>query len=296
VAEPLDLLANPDEAARYLGEHLFRGSLALVLGAGVSKPLGLPTWEELLAACFKEIGVPPSKIPDLELRATDLAEACVRKSRDLKKVVLDCLYPPKGLSPVALMASKRMGALGAMLMGSRRGTVKDVLTFNFDSALEEYLTLHGYVVRIVTELPTLIGSEDVTIFHPHGYLPSKSARGTASDSLIFTKQSILQRTGDHENRWWGVLRELVRSKVLVLIGISEDTAVGNAMGPILQHEADQIAPKRPSAFWIAKRDPRPGFGAVLRDANIVTVAVGANERIDDFLLSICREAAKCMVY
>lgn len=296
MAQPLELLAHPDEAAKYLGDHLFRGSLALVLGAGVSKPLGLPSWEELLMACFKQVKEPAYKGSDLELAATHLSEVCDRKRLDVKEVVRTCLYPAKRLSPLSLMGSKRMGALGAMLMGSRRGTVKDVLTFNFDSALEEYLLLHGYVVHVVTELPALIGSEDVTVFHPHGYLPSNGGPGISTEDIVFTKESVLQRTGDTQNSWWGVLRELVRSKVLLLLGISEDTAIGNALGPMLTHEAGQISPSRPSAFWVAANSPKPGFGTVLRKANVVSVAVGAHEKVDDFLLAICREAAGRMVY
>jgi hypothetical protein len=291
----LEVLAYPDAAAKYLGDHLFRGSLALVLGAGVSKPLGLPSWAELLKTCFAYIKVSPYKGNDLELAATRLNEVCESKGMDVKDVLRACLYPTKGISPPVLMTSKRMGALGAMLMGSRRGTVSDVLTFNFDSALEEYLYLHGHVVNVVTALPALTGSEDVTIYHPHGYLPSQTGPGTATEEIVFTKESVLKRVGDTQNAWWGVLRELVRSKILVLLGISEDTAIGNALGPILAHEAPHICVDRPSAFWLAANKARPDFRTVLHEANVVSVAVGSHDRIDEFLLAICREAAGRMI-
>jgi len=75
-----------------------------------------------------------------------LGAACEKKGLELASVVRKCLYPEDGLSPADFMKSSRMGALGAMLMGSRRGTVSEVFTFNYDSALdelEEYLLLHG---------------------------------------------------------------------------------------------------------------------------------------------------------
>jgi hypothetical protein len=290
----LERLAHPEAAIDYLGDHLFNGSLALVMGAGVSKPLGLPSWEELLKACFTKIKEPTYSGPDLELGATALSVACQEKGLDVRDIVKACLYPRGGLSPSSLMGSKRMGSLGAMLMGSRRGTIREVLTFNYDSALEEYLLLHGYVVNVITKLPALTGSEDVTIFHPHGYLPSGTGPGRASDEIVFTKESVLERSGDTNNAWWGILRELVRSKVLLLLGISENTAIGAALGPMLTHEARNLVADRPSAFWL-RAEARVEFRPVLQKANIVSVTLGSHDKIDEFLLAICRKAAERMI-
>ena len=43
-------------------------------------------------------------------------------------------------------------ALGSLMMGARRGNVKKVLTFNYDSLLEWYLSLHGLSTSVVTTL------------------------------------------------------------------------------------------------------------------------------------------------
>ena len=295
MAAPLELLAHPKAAAEYLGKRLFDGSLALLLGAGTSKPLGLPSFEELLRAGFAYIKEPPCKGSDLELGATMLGAACERKGIQLADVIRECLYPKGGLSPSDLMKSTRMGALGAMLMGSRRGTVSEVFTFNYDSVLEEYLLLHGYVVRIITKVPSLSGSEDVTIFHPHGYLPSKTGPGAASHKITFTKESILQMLGDPNHPWVGLIRALVRSKVVLLLGIDEKTAIGNSLGPIFAHEAEQLKADRPSAFWVAKGGAKDAFRTVMLNANVVPVAVSSHEQVDELLLAICRRAAECMV-
>ncbi len=184
-----------------------------------------------------------------------------------------------------------MGALGAMLMGSRRGHVDTVLTLNFDSVLEEYLLLHGYVANIVTELPALTGGEDVTVFHLHGYLPSETGPGRRSKDITLTKQSVLKMVGELNHPWRIILRQMVRSKVLLLLGISSETTIGSALGSILTSEANDISGDRASAFWLGTETPSDESRAVLLDANVVPVTLGSFEEIDDFLLAVCRDAA-----
>jgi hypothetical protein len=132
----LERLAHPNAATEHLGQRLFEGSLALLLGAGVSQPLGLPGFRALLDSCLAALGEGPFEGEDLELGATRLQTACIEKSQDIRIVVKKRLYSdPGGLPSAKLMGNKRLGALGAMLMGSRRGSVNTVLTFNFDSVL-----------------------------------------------------------------------------------------------------------------------------------------------------------------
>lgn len=290
----LERLAHPDAAAEYLGGCLFRGSLALLLGAGVSEPLGAPLYRALIDSCLAELGEPAFEGADLELGATRVARIAEEKGKNLQMLLTSHLYPKGAPRPSDLMRSARMGALGAMLMGSKRGNVDTVLTLNFDSLLEEYLLLHGYVVNVVTKLPSLIGSEDVTVFHPHGYLPSETGPGKPSPSpeLIFTKESVSKMLGNPSHPTPFLMREIIRAKVLLLLGVSPGTTIGNALGPILSHESAAIRPDRPSAFWISAETPDADYRRVLLSANVVPVVLDSFERVDEFLLSICREAAK----
>jgi hypothetical protein len=63
----------------------------------------------------------------------------------------------------------------------------------------------------------------------------------------------------------------------------------------LAHEADHLKADRPSAFWVAKGGAKNDFRTVLLKANVVPVAVNSHDQVDELLLSICREAARCMV-
>lgn len=258
----LEQLAHPESAAEYLGGCLFRGTLALLLGAGVSKPLGAPAYDELIADCLNRLGESPYEGSDLEMGSTRVAVAAERQNIDLQTLLTDSLYPKGAPLPGDLMGSKRLGALGAMLMGSKRGSVNTVVTLNFDSLLEEYLLLHGYVVNVVTKLPALIGSEDVTVFHPHGYLPSRTGPGkpSSSEDIIFTKESVLAMVGSPTHTTPALIRQTVRAKVLLLLGVSPTTAIGNALGPILAHEAEAL-----------RADGHRHFGSVLRLRTLITI-------------------------
>ena len=290
----LERLAHPSAAANFLGGSLYRGSLALLLGAGVSAPLGGPSFPKLIDECLNGLGELPFAGSDSELGASRVVDIADNKGVDLRGLLTGCLYPTNPPLASRLISSTRLGALGAMLMGSKRGSVNSVLTLNFDSLLEEYLLLHGYVVNVVTKLPSLIGSEDVSVFHPHGYLPSKSGPGMASASseLIFSKESVLKMLGSPSHATPLLIRQFVRSKVLVMLGISPTTAIGNALGPILLAEADGLRTERPSAFWIGAETPQADFRRVLLNANIVPVVLDSFEKIDEFLLEVCREAAR----
>ncbi len=256
--------------------------------------MGLPSWKKLIHGCFNELEEEPEPGNDLELKGSQLEKICKERGVDIRSILKSNLYPDNTISPGVLMSSKRLGALGAMTMGSRRGSVTDVVTFNYDSVLEEYLTLHGYVARVVKSLPSLTGREDVTVFHPHGYLPSASGPGRDSANVVLSKESVLKMVGDTGHPWMAFLRNLVRSKVILMVGISLTTTLGSSLGPILAYEGGDISRERPSAFWIGKGEPGADERSVLLNSNVVPVSLRSHEEIDDFLVSVCRKAAATM--
>lgn len=287
---PIETLASPDAATEYLAKTLAAGRLALLLGAGASKPLGLPDLKGLLETCFTGLGEKWSDWTDLELAGSALVRLCQERGVDVGRAIRDALYPGGPLAAKELVTSARLGALGAMLMGSKRGSVRTVVTFNYDSVLEEYLALHGFAVRVVADLPSLAGDEDVAVYHQHGYIPAPP--GLPQGQVILSKESIAQRAGDPSSKWSAFLRELMRSKILLLIGISIDTALGMALSPLIAHEADSLRSRGPTAFWASADDPASPKRDWLMGQNVVPVKLATHEATDDFLLEICRKAAR----
>lgn len=285
-------LSLPEAAAKYLSSHLLSGSLALLLGAGMSKPIGLPSWNELINRCLERLGSGPYTGDDLELGGTRVEMLCAEKRLDLRRLLRTTLYDGASIDPTSLMGNRRLGSLGALLMGSRRGTVTSVVTLNFDSVLEEYLSLHGYVSRIVTDLPALTGNENVTVYHMHGYIPSTNIEGPPpSCEIVFSKDSMNKRVGEQNGPWPTLLRTFARSKVLLLLGVGASTSIGNAVGPLLKVESEGISPTLPTAFWVGAEPLDKEVKQTLLNANVVPVKLPDHPDLDDFLLRICRGAA-----
>ena len=88
---------NPVLASSDLAKALFRGELAMFLGAGVSKPIGLPSWPNLVRACLQEAKLPYDHVTEKTDIASLQREAGTirRKLADDKRyreLVSHCLY------------------------------------------------------------------------------------------------------------------------------------------------------------------------------------------------------------
>jgi hypothetical protein len=118
-----DLSPELREAAGRLGELARAGQLALFLGAGVSVPVGLPSWTELLRRLLRSVDAPVDEKDFLRLDDLDRAELIRR------------LVPPDGLGAlVAEQFSADRHALGHALLAGLR--CREVVTTNFDQLYE----------------------------------------------------------------------------------------------------------------------------------------------------------------
>src|SRR6185369_1769279 len=104
-------------------------------------------------------------------------------NRGFAELVQKCLYSGVHLDD-EIVRNNLLIALGALMTGSRRGSVSRVVSFNFDSVLEWYISLYGFVPRVVLQPPVDEGSEDVRIYHPHGFLPHPDQHLDGSEFVV----------------------------------------------------------------------------------------------------------------
>lgn len=284
------LQSDRNKAAKILGSHLKSGSLALAIGAGTSSDLGLPNWFELVRRCMKEAeidGAIDENTPNDTLRSK-MEQVENKKGKDYSKLVHDALYEGVEYSK-EILKKELLIALGALLMGSRRGSVSQVFNFNFDNVLDWYLSLHGYTTQIVTDLPTLREDVDVTIYHPHGYLPKDADARSFSKFLVFSKYSYAEKLANFETDLWiAEFRQVLRSKELLFVGLSGEDPI---FDPLLVRDLPMIQKRRYTGFWLFGPNVTEDRITEVKKRNVVPLRFDAYNQIPDFLFRVCQEAA-----
>lgn len=290
-----DELTYAPRAKDYLATHLQEGTLVLFLGSGSSSGMGLPEWVEFVNDIRARAGLSSVSTSlnaeDLQIAADELRDECASNDEYLK-ILKECLYKNmKHLSSTQLR-SDLLGAIGALLAGSKRGNVQRVMTLNFDSMLEWFLSIYGFVARVVYSLPELEGSEDVRIYHPHGFLPHHSLALKDSDFIILGLDSVNERLGRNGDPWFELTRHVLRTGVCLFVGLSERSFSDRALAPLINTTGKELENERPTGIWLLKNSIADTKKNQFLRNNVVPLVLGTDEGIVDFLLEICRTAAR----
>lgn len=291
-------LKDPSVAELYLAELLNHGELSLLIGAGVSMSMGLPSWDELVSHCERAVGLSPKpgrSARELmeaidEVRRTLEAES---RESELPDLVRSSLYPSDYLAangyPNDILGNRMLLAIGALVMTSSRGSVSQVMTFNFDDLLEWYLHLHGFTTQIVTDFPALIrGDADVTIYHPHGFMPLLSEVYERTSWLVLSHRELVDRISDESSKWSPLIEMMFLSKRFLAVG----TSMNDLDVEMLLARARRQLPDEPLGFLVAPQSADGARERRLMEAGVVPISVESIDAIPDFLLSVCRRAAK----
>lgn len=204
----------------FLASQLTHGRLALVLGAGISIPFGLPDWKGLIDSLYLECDETPEDGLNLERLAEHLRNKHFADDKEgFLNLVSTKLYNSFSPDFDILRQNKTLAAVGSLVMASFRGTVSSVITLNFDNILELYLTYHGFAVSSVGNQKFWNQSADVTIYHPHGYLPIPST-GRKSEDIVFDQESYSRVIGNPNSLWYQKVLTILRTHTCIFIGLS----------------------------------------------------------------------------
>ena len=289
-------LKDKKYASDFLATHLVDGSLVLFLGAGTSKGFGLPNWEELVNKLRIKVGlltlVDVVSAEDLQRGADEVSDLLDEKAQ-LISYIKEILYPNQSYIDVKQVYSNPLlTSISSLLMGSKRGHVKIVVTFNYDSMLEWYLSLFGFMVKSISSLPTLEGSEDVRIYHPHGFVPHLSLGLEDSSFVIIGLNDANKRLGNSGDPWFEKLRSIFESSLCLFIGLSDLTLSDRAIAPLLSTCGEKVKNIRPLGIWISKDIVTERKESEFFRNNIVPLHIPDPIDISDFLLSISQSAMK----
>ena len=301
-----DYLRNEKYAIDILAESLVNGTLVLFLGTGVSVGAGLPRWPDLIKSMREEVGLTSDNLGDSDEALQDAADEVEIKffsnnKKGFAELVRKCLYGDVKLDE-SLLSDRGLIALGALISGSRRGSVSRVVTLNFDCILEWYLSLYGFISQVVFNLPAAEGSEDVRIYHPHGFLPHSDFNAKSSNFVMLGLKSINERLSEPSDDWNALLRHVLTTGMALFIGLSERSFRDRALSSWLEHAAkknQKRCPDLPTGFWVLKLEGKEKSAQEIElieqkflASRIVPLRQPNAEGISSFLLRICQKAAE----
>ena len=294
----LDLIAA-------LAGALREGSLALLLGAGCSSGMNLLSWHEIANVCSEEASRRWSDKKALlattftgGTRAEDLFSRMefIRKlygdDSAYLQAIRGILYKnhPNGITGEP---SDLLRAIGAMTISSRRGSVQEVISLNFDCLLEWYLGLHGMVTQVISRWPTLLGDADVNIYHPHGYLPVSSQYGDKSEMIIFDSAEV-DKNISNQPAWRQVFKQLITSRIILAVGLGGRdyllrSLLYDAMSEVKKEKA------RPLGCWLCTKSVNEETREQIRGRGFIVVSVDDKDEAPKLLFDVCCEARDRML-
>jgi len=222
------------------------GNVSLVLGAGVSIDSGLPDWASLLDSLFVRLLTRDLAV-DSDIRDDEI-NSIVRRLKDVDdpSPLMTARYLRKGLNDSPSDAAsdsfyatvrnelyKRSNrraridtwikALATMTHPRRTGAkIKAVVTYNFDDLLEKELTSTGDVFRSIFREGDIPTSDELPIYHVHGFLPEDSEPYDylEDSTLVFSEEGYHEIYMDSYH-WSNLVQlNLYRESTCLFVGLS----------------------------------------------------------------------------
>jgi hypothetical protein len=284
--------ADRELLQQYLADQLLRGRLALVLGAGVSQPFGLPGWQTLVDRLFAETSITPPAGQRPERQADYLrAQFYKRNSAGFLDAVHRALYADTTIDRWTLHGTRSLAALGTIVMACARHGVANVITFNFDDLVELYLEQHGFVAISITKPEHWAENAHIRVYHPHGMLPRRT--GVArSETLVLDQLSFAQVLQDEKNPWRQELRGVLRTHTCLFVGLSGDDLHLDALITATAGEHAVLPEQIP--FWGVRLTTSDDVAKTLwAERKVATWTVSDYDvSLPDFLMDVCEHAAR----
>lgn len=272
----------------YLATQLIRGRLGLFLGAGVSKFYGLPDWYELIDKLCRFHGEPIAPQDDLVQKAGFLrAKYYKGDAKSFLASLKSALYEGVALDFAKIRQSDMLAAIGSLVMSSKRGSAAKVFTLNYDDLLENYLEFHGFTTNVIWRDNHWAQSEDVTIYHPHGFLPL--AHDNNSDDVTLGTSDYYKIM--NSDIWKPLLVTALRTHTFIHIGLSgTDTHLQNLLHDLTKSHAISHERTAYHSVRFAIEGNRDEIGVILDSEGVYTMKVANYGELPAFLFKICQAA------
>lgn len=285
----VDDYADTPTLTKHLAEQLTKQRLALILGAGISKPFGLPDWNGLIWNLYDaqseplpSSGEPTQQVEDFRLKFFK------NNHKGFIDSVSEAVYKGVDVGFKELRENLTLASIASLVMASKRGSTSQIVTFNYDNLLEIYLAYHGFVAHSVSEEIHWFRDADVNIYHPHGFLPYGGGKAEPSSKLILDRESYDEILGK-DLPWRQLLLTLMRTHTCLFIGLSgEDVALSQLLTDVKKIHAIVGTPE---LFWGVSFTTSPDLKPRWESRNVFCKVLKGYDELPDLLFKICQTAA-----
>jgi len=140
--------------------------------------------------------------------------------KDFEKIVGRCLYADEiTLGEYAFGETRLVKAIVELIRPKRnRGSVESIITFNFDSLLEDTLTKYSILYKSIFDEGMVHSADEIPIFHVHGYLPRNE--NIDNPNIVFSEDTYHTQFIDPFS--WSNLIQLYKlmNNICLFVGLS----------------------------------------------------------------------------
>jgi len=188
-----------DSIIQNLREKYLEDNVALILGAGVSRPSNIPVWDDfvseftsiMLAEKLKEKNLNQEQLGYINsLAKLNKSDSPIIQMRLIKENLSD-----QFIDLVRTILYKNSPNYNTRLLKSisklcipqrvRKG-VQGIITYNFDNLLEQRLDADNISYNVISRENDMAFSDQLSIFHVHGYVP-KDADDKGYSEIVFSE-------------------------------------------------------------------------------------------------------------
>lgn len=201
--------------------------ISISLGAGVSVDYGSKQWNILLDNFYKEIQR-DKRIDNIDnvkakIGNTNIINGQFAKDnlKDFMHSLYDGLYG-NFMSKVSLYPNSTLKSIIGLINKLKSSKKFNIITYIYDNFLEQELDDNHILYRSIYS-NELITSENINIFHPHGFLPYKITKGIFQlyqDNIVFSESDYHKLYNDFSN--WSVNFQhfMYKNNIYLFVGTS----------------------------------------------------------------------------
>ncbi|MBD5224791.1 MAG: hypothetical protein HDS68_02335 [Bacteroidales bacterium] len=212
------------------------GDFSLMLGAGVSRSAELPDWDELLqilysnmvGQLFNEEGIAEEMLGKITDKFISINKgSALAVARYLKAGLTEeeaqigfVAAVKKALYSKGNSSSRLIESIRGLCIPKRSGAkVKSVITYNFDSLIEEAFSEVKLEYHTIYRDEVQHGAEELPVYHVHGYIP-RSGTMTDDSHIVFSEDAYHKVYSDPYH--WSNLVQLstLRENTCLMVGLS----------------------------------------------------------------------------